>query len=52
MKLDDLVDEINWRHQTEDWTPIRILRAHHDSHAALAAYRMADVVMSPLFTTA
>ncbi len=44
-ELDDLVDEINWRHQTEDWMPIRFLRAHHDYHAVLASYRMADAVM-------
>lgn len=25
-QLDDLVDEINWRHQTEDWIPIRFRR--------------------------
>ncbi|MBI4595349.1 MAG: trehalose-6-phosphate synthase [Candidatus Tectomicrobia bacterium] len=41
--LDDMVDEINWRHQTEEWSPIRFLRAHHDYYAVLAAYRMADV---------
>ena len=44
-ELDDLVDEINWRHQTEDWAPIRFLRAHHDYHAVLASYGMADVLM-------
>jgi alpha,alpha-trehalose-phosphate synthase [UDP-forming] len=44
-ELDDLVDEINWRHQTEDWTPIRFLRAHHDYYSVLASYRLADVVM-------
>ena len=43
--LDDLVDEINWRHQTEDWFPIHYLRAHHDYHAVLAGYRMADVLL-------
>lgn len=43
--MDDLVDEINWRHQTEDWTPVRFLRAHHDYYAVLAAYRMAHVVL-------
>jgi len=43
--LDDLVDEINWRHQTEDWKPIQFLRAHHDYHAVLAGYRMADVLL-------
>jgi trehalose 6-phosphate synthase len=44
-RLDDLVDEINWRHQTEDWVPIRFLRAHHDYYSVLAAYRMCDVLM-------
>jgi trehalose 6-phosphate synthase len=43
--LDDLVDEINWRHQTEDWYPVHFLRAHHDYNAVLAAYRMADVLL-------
>lgn len=44
-ELEDLVDEINWRHQTEDWTPIHYLRAHHDYTSVLASYRMADVLM-------
>jgi len=43
--MDDLVDEINWRHQTEEWSPIRFLRAHHDYYAVLSAYRMAHVVL-------
>lgn len=43
--LDDLVDEINWRHQTEDWKPIQFLRAHHDYRAVLAGYQMADVLL-------
>lgn len=44
-ELDDVVDEINWRHQTDDWIPIRFLRAHHDYYAILAAYKMADVLL-------
>jgi len=44
-ELDDLVDEINWRHQTEDWIPVCYFRAHHDYHSILASYRMADVLM-------
>jgi trehalose 6-phosphate synthase len=44
-ELDDLVDEINWRHQTEDWAPVRFLRAHHDYYGVLAAYRMAQVLL-------
>jgi trehalose 6-phosphate synthase len=43
--LDDMVDEINWRHQTEEWYPIHFLRAHHDYYAVLAAYRMANALM-------
>jgi len=43
--LDQMVDEINWRHQTDGWVPIRFLRAHHDYYSVLAAYGMADVVM-------
>jgi trehalose 6-phosphate synthase len=44
-QLDAMVDEINWRHQTEDWQPIHFLRAQHDHHAVLAGFRMADVLM-------
>lgn len=44
-ELDNLVDEINWRHQTEEWRPIRFLRSHHDYYAVLAAYRMAHVAL-------
>ncbi len=44
-ELDNLVDEINWRHQTEEWSPVQFMRAHHDYHAVLASYRMADVLI-------
>lgn len=44
-QIDALVDEINWRHQTDDWTPVFFLRAHHDYYAVLAAYRMAQAVV-------
>ena len=44
-ELDEIVGEINERHQTEDWVPIRFLRAHHDYYAVLAACRMANVVL-------
>jgi trehalose 6-phosphate synthase len=44
-EIDNLVDEINWQHQNEEWTPIRFLRAHHDYYAVLAAYRMANILM-------
>jgi trehalose-6-phosphate synthase len=44
-ELDALVDDINWRHQTEQWTPIRFLRAYHDYYSVLAACRMANVLL-------
>ncbi len=43
--IDALVDEVNWQHQTEEWSPVFFLRAHHDYYAVLAAYRMADAVI-------
>lgn len=45
-QIEDLVDDINWRHQTDDWQPIYYLKAHHDYYAVLAAYRMADVLLT------
>ena len=44
-KIDDLVDDINWRHQTEQWTPVQFLREHHDYATVLAAYQLADLLM-------
>jgi trehalose 6-phosphate synthase len=44
-QLDDLVDEINWRLCTEEWIPVRFLRAHHDYYDVLAAYCMADILL-------
>jgi trehalose 6-phosphate synthase (EC 2.4.1.15) len=43
--IEDLVDEINWEHQTEDWSPIQFLKASHDYYTVLAAYRIADVLL-------
>jgi trehalose-6-phosphate synthase len=44
-ELDNLVDEINWRHQTDRWLPVRFLRGHHDYYAVLAACGLADVLL-------
>ncbi len=44
-EIDTLVDEINWRHQTESWTPVHFLRGHHEYHSVLAAYRLAHVLL-------
>lgn len=45
-RIEGLVDDINWRLQTDDWQPIHYLKAHHDYYAVLAAYRMADVMLT------
>jgi trehalose 6-phosphate synthase len=44
-RIDELVDNINWRHQTDDWVPVRFIREHHDYTTVLAAYRLADVLL-------
>jgi trehalose 6-phosphate synthase len=44
-QIDGLVDDINWRHQTELWMPVRFLRSHHDYETVLAAYQVADVFL-------
>ena len=40
-----LVADINYRHETNQWTPIYLLRAQHDYISVLAAYRLARVLM-------
>ncbi len=44
-EIDRLVDEINWRHSTDQWLPVRFLRAQHDYYAVLAACRMAHAAL-------
>jgi trehalose 6-phosphate synthase len=44
-ELDACVNEVNWRHQTDDWQPVRFFRGHHDYYAVLAACRLADAVV-------
>ncbi len=44
-EIDSLLDEVNWKHQTEEWAPLLFLRAHHDYYAVLAAYRMANALI-------
>jgi len=44
-EIENLVEEINRRHGADPWKPVHFLRDHHDYHAVLAAYHMADVVM-------
>ncbi|MGB5107130.1 MAG: trehalose-6-phosphate synthase [Candidatus Zixiibacteriota bacterium] len=40
-----LVADINYRHETNQWTPIYLLRSQHDYISVLAAYRLARVLM-------
>jgi trehalose 6-phosphate synthase len=44
-EIEKLVEEINRQHGADGWKPVHFLRANHDYHAVIAAYRMADVVM-------
>jgi trehalose 6-phosphate synthase len=44
-EIENLVEEINRRHEADSWKPVHFLRANHDYHAVVAAYCMADVVM-------
>ncbi len=38
-----LVEEINWRHGSEDWTPVLLLRQHLPLPQVLALYHLAEV---------
>ncbi len=42
-EINQLVDEINWKYSTEDWTPIVFLRRNLTYPEVLAFYRMANV---------
>jgi trehalose 6-phosphate synthase len=40
-EVDELVDEINWRHRTERWQPIHLLKYHHPPEEISAFFRAA-----------
>lgn len=42
-EIESLADEINWKYQTEEWRPIRVLVAHHAAPAVHAFMHMAGV---------
>jgi trehalose 6-phosphate synthase len=42
-ELEALVDEINWKFQTDHWKPIRFLIGHHDASTVHAFLKMASV---------
>ena len=42
-RTEALVDEINWKHQTDDWKPIHFLATHHDVSTVHAFLCMASM---------
>jgi trehalose-6-phosphate synthase len=42
-RLEALVEEINWRHQTDGWKPILFLVGHHDARAVHAFLRLSPM---------
>lgn len=47
--LNNLVEEVNWKHSNEKWFPILFLRRHMTRKEILALYRLADAcIVSPV----
>ena len=42
-QLNSLVEEINWKHSTENWSPIKLVRKYSAYDEVLAFYRLADI---------
>ena len=42
-EINSLVEEINWKHSTDTWKPIILVRRYRSFHEMLALYRLADV---------
>lgn len=42
-EIRELVEDINWRHGTDEWTPIIYLPRHHDFEQILLYYALADI---------
>jgi len=48
-ELNNLAEEVNWKHSTEDWFPILLIRRHMSRDEITALYKMADAcIVSPL----
>lgn len=41
-EIEELVEDINWRHGTDKWAPVLYLNQHHDFDDIVGFYRMAD----------
>jgi len=44
-EVDALVEEINWKHGTDTWTPVSLLRRSLSYEEVLALYRLASVLV-------
>ena len=42
-EINALVEQINWKHSTDSWKPILLMRRHLSFHELLAFYRLGDI---------
>ncbi|MBL7197320.1 MAG: trehalose-6-phosphate synthase [Candidatus Omnitrophica bacterium] len=42
-QINRVVEEINWKHSTDDWDPVIMVRRHLSFHELLAFYRLGDL---------
>lgn len=42
-QINQLVEEINWKHSTDSWKPIIMVRRHLSFHEVIAFYRLGDI---------
>ena len=48
-QINDLVEEVNWKHSTESWAPVLFARRHFSREEISAFYKIADIcIVSPL----
>jgi len=48
-RLNSLVEEVNWKHSTEKWSPILFIRRHMNRKEIVALYKMSDAcLVSPV----
>ena len=42
-EIEEITDRINWKHGTDKWKPVLLLKEHHNSETVYTFLRMADV---------
>ena len=48
-ELSSLVEEVNWKHSSKEWSPVILIRRHMKRKEIMALYKMADAcIVSPL----